>query len=148
MLHNLKMAIVFNLVALIGKFPLAVACTSRLRKIAGTLTFSLWAKVPVCATDGHNLQWMNIPFIASNHFSGQVALKFHYILSESEVAQSCPTLCDPMDCSLWGSSFHGIFQARVLEWIAICFSRGPSWPRNRTQVSHIAGRHLTIWALE
>ena len=43
--------------------------------------------------------------------------------SESEVAQSCPTLCDPMDCSLPGSSVHGIFQAIVLEWIAISFSR-------------------------
>jgi len=46
--------------------------------------------------------------------------------SESEVAQSCPTLCDPMDCSLSGSSIHGIFQARVLEWIVISFSRGSS----------------------
>ena len=44
--------------------------------------------------------------------------------SESEVAQSCPTLCDPIDCILPGSSIHGIFQARVLEWIAISFSRG------------------------
>ena len=42
--------------------------------------------------------------------------------SESEVAQSCPTLSDPMDCSLTGSSIHGIFQARVLEWVAIAFS--------------------------
>ena len=42
--------------------------------------------------------------------------------SESEIAQSCPTLCDPMDCSLSGSSIHGIFQARVLEWVAISFS--------------------------
>ena len=42
--------------------------------------------------------------------------------SESEVAQSCPTLCNPMDCSLLGSSIHGIFQARVLEWGAIAFS--------------------------
>ena len=42
--------------------------------------------------------------------------------SESEVAQSCPTLSDPMDCSLPGSSIHGIFQARVLEWSAIAFS--------------------------
>ena len=42
--------------------------------------------------------------------------------SESEVAQSCPTLCGPMDCSLSGSSVHGILQARVLEWIAISFS--------------------------
>ena len=43
---------------------------------------------------------------------------------KSEVAQSCPTLCDPMDCSLPGSSVHGIFQAIVLEWIAISASRG------------------------
>ena len=44
------------------------------------------------------------------------------VKSESEVAQSCPTLCDPMDYSLPGSSVHGIFQARVLEWVAIAFS--------------------------
>ena len=49
--------------------------------------------------------------------------------SESEVAQSCPTLCDPVDCSLPGSSVHGIFQARVLEWVDISFSRGSSQPR-------------------
>ena len=45
------------------------------------------------------------------------------VKSESEVAQSCPTLSDPMDCSLPGSSVHGIFQARVLEWVAVAFSR-------------------------
>ena len=50
--------------------------------------------------------------------------------SESEIAQSCPTLCSPMDCSLPGFSVHGIFQARVLEWVAISFSRGSSWPRS------------------
>ena len=43
--------------------------------------------------------------------------------SETEVAQSCPTLRDPMDCSLPGSSAHGIFQARMLEWVAVAFSR-------------------------
>ena len=64
----------------------------------------------------------------------------------SEVAQSCLTLCDPMDCSLPGSSVHGIFQARILEWVAISFSRGSSWPRDRTQVSRIVGRRFTIWA--
>ena len=48
-----------------------------------------------------------------------------------------------MDCSLSGSSVHGIFQARVLEWIAISFSRGSSQHRNRTWVSRIAGRHFT-----
>ena len=49
--------------------------------------------------------------------------------SESEVAQLCPTLSDPMDCSPPGSSIHGIFQARVLEWGAIAFSRDLSYPR-------------------
>ena len=63
--------------------------------------------------------------------------------SEMEVAQSCLTLCDPMDCSLSGSSVHGIFQARVLEWIAISFSRGSSQHRNQTWVSRIAGRCFT-----
>ena len=48
--------------------------------------------------------------------------------SESEVAQSCPTLCDPMDCSLPGSSVHGIFQATILGWIAISFSRASFQP--------------------
>ena len=66
--------------------------------------------------------------------------------SESEVAQSCLTLCDPMDCSLPGSSIHGIFQARVLEWVAISFFRGSSQPRDWTKVSHTAGRRFTIWA--
>ena len=47
------------------------------------------------------------------------------VKSESEVAQSCPTLSDPMDCSLPGSSLHGIFQARVLEWGVIAFSVQP-----------------------
>ena len=64
--------------------------------------------------------------------------------SESEFAQSSPTLCDPMDCSLPGSSIHGVLQPRTLEWAAISFSRGSSRPRDRTQVSHIAGRHFTI----
>ena len=50
---------------------------------------------------------------------GKVMSLLFNMLSESEVAQSCPTLCDPMDCSLLGSSVHGIFQAIVLEWIAI-----------------------------
>ena len=46
------------------------------------------------------------------------------VLNRREVTQSCPTLCDPMDCSLPGSSLHGIFQTRILEWVAISFSRG------------------------
>ena len=49
-------------------------------------------------------------------------LQYIKVKRESEVARSCPTLCDPMDCSLPGSSTHGIFQARVLEWVAVAFS--------------------------
>ena len=67
--------------------------------------------------------------------------------TRSEVAQSCPTLCNPRDCNLPGSSVHGIFQARVLEWVVIFFSRGSSWPRGWTQVSYIAGRRFTVWAI-
>ena len=62
------------------------------------------------------------------------------------VAQSCPTLCNPMDCSPPDSSVHGILQARILEWVAIPFSRRSSWPRDWTQASWIAGRFFTIWA--
>ena len=64
----------------------------------------------------------------------------------SEVAQLCLTLYDPMDSSLPGSAIHGIFQARILEWAAISFSRGSSQPRYRTCVSCIADRHFTVWA--
>ena len=64
----------------------------------------------------------------------------------SEVAQSCPTLCDPMDCSPPGSSLHGILQARILEWVAISFSRGSSRPRDWTRVSLIPGRRFNLWA--
>ena len=64
----------------------------------------------------------------------------------SEVAQSCLTLCDPVDCNPPGSSAHGILQARVLEWVAISFCRGSSWSRDQTQVSRIAGRCFNVWA--
>ena len=63
------------------------------------------------------------------------------------VVQSCLTLCDPMNCSPSGSLVHGLFQAWILEWVAISFSRGSSQPRDRTQVSHTVGRCFTIWAI-
>ena len=57
-----------------------------------------------------------------------------------KVTQSCPTLCDPIDYTI-----HGILQARILEWVAVLFSRGPSQPGDQTQVSHIAGGFFTRW---
>ena len=62
------------------------------------------------------------------------------------VTQSCLTLCNPRECSPPGSSVHGISQARILEWVAIPFSRGSSRPWDQTQVSRIAGRFFTVWA--
>ena len=62
------------------------------------------------------------------------------------VTQLCLTLCHSMNCSPSGFSVHGIFQARILEWVPFLFSRGPSWPRDRNWVSCIAGRFFTIWA--
>ena len=82
-------------------------------------------------------KWSPDLYLCNTHFSLEVKW--------SEVARSCPTLCDLMDCSLPGS-IHGIFQARILEWVAISFSRGSSRPRDQTRVSCIAGRHFTVWA--
>ena len=62
------------------------------------------------------------------------------------VTQSCPTLCDPMDCSPTGSSVRGILQARILEWVSMPSSRESSQPRDRSQVSRIAGRFFTVGA--
>ena len=91
------------------------------------LLLSRFSRVRLCATPetaahqaptslgfSRQEQWSGLPFPSPMHESE----------SESEVAQSCPTLSDPMDCSLPGSSVHGIFQARVLEWGATAFSRG------------------------
>ena len=66
-----------------------------------------------------------------------------YIGDGGLVAKLCMNSCDPMDCSPPGSSIHRILQARILEWVAISFSRGSSQPRDRTHVSCIAGRFFT-----
>ena len=68
--------------------------------------------------------------------------------TKGEVRWSCSVMSSslrPTDCSLPGSSIHGIFQARVREWVAISFSRGSSRPRDQTQVSCIVGRCFTVW---
>ena len=79
---------------------------------------------------------------------GTSALKGRFLTTgprgEGEVAQSCLTVCNPMDCSLPGFSVHGILQARILEWVTISFSRGSSQPRDRTQVSCIGGRRFNL----
>ena len=85
------------------------------------LLLSRFSRVRLCATPetaAHQAP-PSLGFSRQEHWSG---LPFPSPMRESEVAQSCPTLRDPMDCSLPGSSVHGIFQARVLEWGVIIFS--------------------------
>ena len=87
---------------------------------------------------GKNTQriFLNMSIILEAH---NVSLS-HYVTTKLACvhAQSCPTLCNPIDCSLPGSSVHGIFQARMLEWVAISFSRGSSQPRGQNSVSCIS----------
>ena len=82
-----------------------------------------------------------MPFDLLNISSLKFMKKTH-----TEVTQSCLTLCDPIERSPPGSSIHGIFQAWILEWVAVSFSRGSSQPRDGTRVSRIVGRRFTVWA--
>ena len=66
---------------------------------------------------------------------------YYCVILKMEVSQSCLTLCDPMDYTV-----NGILLARILEWVAVPFSRGSSQPRDWTQASHVAGRFFTSWA--
>ena len=91
--------------------------------------------------------------ILKMHVPGQITLLARaaetgtqFEVKWSEVAQSCLTLCESVECSSPGSSIHGILQPRILEWVPISFSRGSSRPRDRTQVSCIAGRRFNLWA--
>ena len=87
------------------------------------LLLSRFSPVRLCATPqtaAHQAP-PSLGFSRQEHWSG---LLFPSPMRESEVTQSCLTLCDPMDCSPLGPSVHGIFQARVLEWVAIAFSAG------------------------
>ena len=100
-------------------------------QILRVLLDNFWMSVVSWKHRGLSILWM-IPIIIPT----EVKVK---------VAQSYPTLFDPMDCSLPGSSVHEIFQARILEWVAISFSRGSFQPRDQTRAS-TAGRFLTDWA--
>ena len=107
--------------------------------LSQTIGSSTWSsKISVSVKDENIAGHMHLIILCS----GWLKL---YIKSESEVSQSCPTLCNPVDCSLPGSSAYWILQARILEWVAVFFSRGSSKPRDQTQVSHIAGRCFNLW---
>ena len=97
----------------------------------------IWAEVVLRACSDFDISFGSVsPDIQDQDLSEKVKML---------VTQLCLILCIPMDCSPPGSTVHGILQARILEWVAICFCRGCSWPRNWTQVSCIAGEFFTIW---
>ena len=90
----------------------------------------------------HNICIPSSPTLMTKDFMSRIIMMSFFYFNQVLVTQSCSTFCNPVDCSLPGSSVHGIFWARILEWVAISFSRS-SRPRDRTQVSHIAGRFIT-----
>ena len=97
------------------------------------------------------LEWVTIPFSrGSPRPRDQIQVSFiiegFFTICESEVTQSCPTLCNRMDCSLPGSSVHGVSQAGILKWASIFFSSRSSQPRDWTRVSCIVSRRFIVWA--
>ena len=87
------------------------------------------------------------PYPSSCTYDLSLATSQSFLIIRCSCAQLCPILCDPMDCSPPGSSVHGILQARTLEWAAISFFGGSSWPRVRTHISCIVGGFFTVWAI-
>ena len=93
------------------------------------------------AVHGVTKSWTQLSDWTELNSTGRVRLaNYSLFCNIVKVAQLCLILCDPMNCSLLGSSVHGIFQARVLEWVAISFCRASSWPRDWSWVSRSVGR--------
>ena len=89
-------------------------------------------------------EWLPTPVFLPGKSHGQRSLAGYSPQGREESDTTKHTLSDPMDCSPPGSFVHGILQARILEWVAISFSRGSFQPRDQTQVSRVAGRLFTI----
>ena len=127
-----------------------VKSLSRVRLLATPWTAAHQA--PLSMGFSRQEYWSGVPSPSPNTGVGcHLLLQCMKVKSESEVAQSCPTLSNPMDCSLPGSSIHGIFQARVLKWGAISFSTSmckrapPSSPEQGICSNHWV-RHAILWS--
>ena len=115
------------------------------------LLLSRFSRVRLCATRRRQPSRLLCPWDSPGKNIGvgcHFPLQCMKVKSESEVVQSCPTLSDPMDCSLPGSSIHGIFQARVLEWVAIASTHFPcslqNWSNCRTALYLILYLYVDI----
>ena len=125
-----------------------VALVERLE--ATTLLRTSWDHTVYCSPQlSSSARNPNFIPIGTEH-TGEGPITLHILSPHFGVymllAQSCPTLCNPMDSSSPDSSVHIILQARTLEWVAMPSSRGSSQPRDQTQVSCIVGGSFTIWA--
>ena len=127
-------------------------CYSLIRVLLLGAPWTVACQAPLSMAFSRQEYWSGLPFPSPGDLPhagikpGFPALQANSLSCEKiggKVAWLCPTFYDPVHCSLPGSS-HGIFQARVPEWVAISFSRGPSLSRDRTRVSHIVGRCFTI----
>ena len=112
------------------------------------VSFLLLSLPPSLHSSAHFFPSLLVSFLSpSRHFLNIFQVHTHtHTHTHTEVSQSRLTLCNPVDCSPPGSSVHGIFQAWIVEWVAVSFSRGSSWPRDRTQVPCTVGRCSTVWA--
>ena len=115
------------------KQPRCPSADEWIRKLWYIYTMEYYSAIKKNAFDSILMRWMKLEPIIQSKVNQKVL-----------VAKSCLTLCDPMGCSPLGSSIHGISQARILEWVAISFSRESSQPRDRTRVSGIPGRCFNL----
>ena len=131
------------IIARTWKQPRCPSADEWIRKPWYIYTMEYYSAVKKNTSESVLIRWMKLEPITQSEVSQKEKHQYSMCVL---VAQSCPTLCDPMDCNPPGSSVHEIFQARILEWVAISFSRGSSQPRYQTQVSCTAGRFFTNWA--
>ena len=110
----------------------------------GSLRILEWVVYPFSKRSSQFRSPTRVSCIAGRFFTNWATREARKV--KVKVIQSCLTLFDPVDCNPPGSPVHGILQARILEWVVIPFSRESSQPRDWTQVFHIAGIFLTIWA--
>ena len=125
------------------KSPFDLGFQAQISKL-GPSVVCVRAGYPLCS-----LLWCQVPGLGAGWASHLPSWNLHTLCKVSYyclVAKLCPTLCDPIDCNPPGSSVRGISQSRILEWVAIFFSRGSSPPRDRAHVSYIRRRVLYHWA--
>ena len=133
------------IIARTWKQPRCPSADEWIRKLWYIYTMEYYSAIKKNTFESVLMRWMKLEPIIQSEVSQKEKHQYSILThAAAKLLQSCPTLCDPMDCSLPGFSVHGIFQTIVLEWIAISFSKGSSQPRDQTWVSRIVDRRFTV----